>query len=169
MDAQKHLNTQRSTHSFEILLQTIEVVDSMTGRWRMRQTLKTSFVLHFTTIMEYKMKVDEPSLSMDHYHLILEPCCELVCRVFGKQYVKGKNNFVSVHSKSYLFRFWADYARCFKCVTLTERQKTALLNFNASVNFIKGNSKVSSSFVSTLLQVNNYTCIKLIFRLALHS
>ncbi|XP_048739943.2 uncharacterized protein LOC125654181 [Ostrea edulis] len=29
--------------------------------------------------MEYKMKVDEPSLSMDNYELILQPCLELVC------------------------------------------------------------------------------------------
>ncbi|XP_056001639.1 uncharacterized protein LOC130048656 [Ostrea edulis] len=48
----------------------------------MRPALKTCFVVNYIAIMEYKMKVDEPSLSMDNYHLILEPCWELVCKVF---------------------------------------------------------------------------------------
>jgi hypothetical protein len=42
------------------------------------------FAVHSSPVMEYKMKLDEPSLSMDNYHVILEPNWELVCEVFGK-------------------------------------------------------------------------------------
>ncbi|XP_056000180.1 uncharacterized protein LOC130048075 [Ostrea edulis] len=41
--------------------------------------------------MEYKIKLDEPNLSMNNYHLILEPCVELVCKPFD-EYLETHTN-----------------------------------------------------------------------------
>lgn len=89
------------------------------------------------------MKVDEPSLRMDYYDLILEPCWELVCDVFGKyesNMSRGKSCFCQFKKLTLPIMDIFTHGVSNEQYCLGKDDFT-LKNFTAAVNSIKDNSK----------------------------